>query len=107
MKIKIDNIQFISFNDGICDIYSIDDEGNKTNKYTRLNFSNKVLGFNRYWAAAANQMQINRIIKIPLVNGIDTFDTVEIEGVGKYDIKATQEIYDSNPPCIILTLKQS
>lgn len=105
MRIKPDNIEFISFNDGICDIYTIDDEEKRTNKYIGLNFSNKVLGFKRYWAAAANQMQINRVMKVPFVNGIDTFDTVEVNGVGKYDIKAIQEIYDSNPPCLILTLK--
>jgi len=105
MKIKPKNIEFVSFNDGICDIYTVDDEGKRSNKYSGLNFSKKVLGYKRYWAAAASQMQINRVIKIPLVNGIDTFDTVEIEGEGKYDIKLMQEIYDSNPPCIILTLK--
>jgi len=29
MKIKVDNIDFISFSDGVCNIYTEDEDGNK------------------------------------------------------------------------------
>jgi hypothetical protein len=105
VKIKTD-IEFISFSDGVCDVYAVDDDGEKTVKYTALCFSNRVLGFKRYYTAAANQTQINKVIRVPQVSGVDTHDTVEITGVGKYDIDMVQYIDDTNPPCIDLTLRQ-
>lgn len=104
MKIKPDNIEFISFSDGVCNIYSEDDEGNKTYKYKGLGFSNRVLGFKRFYAAAASQTDINKVIRIPQLKGITTYDHVEING-DIFDIKMVQAIYDTNPPCIDLTLQ--
>lgn len=106
MKIKVDNIEFISFSDGICDIYSEDEEGNKVGKYTNLGFSNRVLGFKRYFTAAANQIQVNRVIRIPPVPNIDNHDTVEVKNVGKYSVELAQVVFDTNPPSIDLTLRQ-
>ncbi|AGK95405.1 hypothetical protein [Clostridium pasteurianum] len=106
MKIKTDNIEFISFSDGICDIYTEDEEGNKSPKYNGLGFSNRVLGFNRHYAARANNVQTNAVIRIPQVPGIDTHDTLEIKNQGKYDIELIQNKFDTNPPCKELTLRQ-
>ncbi|KEI01569.1 hypothetical protein [Clostridium botulinum] len=106
MKIKVDNIEFISFSDGICDIYEQDEEGNKIYKHKSLSFSNRVLGFKRYFTAAANQVKTNRVIRIPQVPNIDNHDTLEIKGVGRYDIELVQFIYDTNPLSIDLTLRQ-
>lgn len=106
MKIKADNIEFISFSDGVCDIYTEDEEGNKTYKYNGLGFSNRVLGYNRAFAAKAAQVQANAVIRIPQVSGIDMHDTLEIKGLGKYDIELVQNIFNTNPLSIDLTLKQ-
>jgi len=105
MKIKTD-VEFISFNDGICNIYTEDDEGNVDSKYTDLGYSNRILGFKRYYAAAANQIQTNAVIRIPQVTNINTHDTLEIKDVGKYNIEMVQYLYETNPPCIDLTLRQ-
>lgn len=105
MKIKTDT-EFISFSDGICDIYTEDDDGNRVDKYLALGFSKKVLGFNRVFAAAANQIKANAVISVPQVMGIDMHDTLEIKGLGKYDIELTQEKYDTNPLSLDLTLHQ-
>ena len=105
MRIKIDNIEFTSFSDGVCNIYSTDDEGKKTaDKYTNLSFCNRVLGFNRFFSAAANKMAINKVIRIPQLNNIDTYDIVQI-GDTTYNIKLIQNIYDSNPESMDLTLQ--
>lgn len=105
MKIKTDT-EFTSFSDGVCDIYTIDDDKNKMDKYTGLGFSNRVLGYNRVFVAAANQVMANRVIRIPQIYNIDNHDTVEIKGVGKYSVELVQSIYDTNPPSIDLTLRQ-
>lgn len=105
MKIKTDT-EFISFNDGVCDIYTVDDDDIKTNKYQKLGFTNKVLGYNRVFAAKAVQVQVNAVIKIPNVPGVNNHDTLEIIGTGKYDIEFVQTIFDTNPVSIDLTLRQ-
>lgn len=106
MKIKMDNIEFVSFSDGICDIYTTDEEGNRVDKYLNLGFNNRVLGFRRYFTAAANQVKTDRVIRIPQVPGLDNHDTVEIKGIGKYSVELVQSIFDTNPPSIDLTLRQ-
>lgn len=103
MKIKM-NTEFISFNDGVCDIYTIPDSGDNIYKYRALGFSNRVLGFKRYFEAAANQMEIAKVIRIPQLNNIDTYDHVIINDIN-YDVKLVQNIYDTNPPSIDLTLQ--
>lgn len=105
MKIKTET-EFISFNDGICDIFSEDEEGLPINKYNNLGFSKRVLGFKRYFEAAARQVDINRVIRIPQLAGIDNYDFVKI-GTTKYEVKMVQEIYDTNPLCIDLTLDKA
>ena len=106
MKIKTNNIEFISFNDGVCDIYSEDEEGNKSYKYRSLGFTNRVLGLNRHYAARAAQVQTNSVIRIPQLPGVDNHDTVEIKGLGRYDIELIQNIFESNPLSMDLTLRQ-
>lgn len=106
MKIKTDNIEFISFSDGVCDIYSVDEEGKKTYKYENLGFSNKVLGYNRVFAAKAVQIKANAVIKIPQVPRIDIHDVCEIRGIGKYDIELVQNVFDTNPLSTDLTLSE-
>lgn len=106
MKIKT-NVEFISFNDGICNIFTTDQQGVRLpNKYTRLSFSKRVLGFKRYFEASARQIDINRVIRIPQLPGIDNYDFIEIDSV-IYGVKMVQEIYDTNPMCIDLTLDKA
>lgn len=106
MKIQVPNIEFISFSDGICDIFVEDEEGKRTYRYTGLGYEEKVLGFNRHFAAKAVQVQANAVIRIPKVPGINIHDTLEIQNQGRYDIELAQNITDSNPPSIDLTLRQ-
>lgn len=100
MKIKTD-IDFISFSDGICDIYTEDD----VIKYKNLAFSNRALGIKRIFEASANLMVINKVIRIPLLNNIDTYDHVIINKIN-YEIKIIQPIYDSTPQSIDLSLQK-
>lgn len=108
MKIKTDGIEFQSFNDGVCNIYSTDEKDVRLeqNKYNNLCFDNRILGFGRVFEAKARQIDVNRVIRIPQVPGIDNYDYVEIEGI-KYGVKLVQPIYDTNPPSIDLTLDKA
>lgn len=107
MKIKIANIEFTTFSDGICNIFTTDEDGERVaNKHTNLGFDNRVLGFKRYFEASARQIEINRVIRIPQLAGIDNYDYVEIDSV-IYGVKMVQPIYDTNPPSMDLTLDKA
>lgn len=107
MKIKVPNVEFNSFKDGICNIYTVDEENNKTYKIRNINFDNRILGFKRVYAAQAVNSNINRVIRIPLIQEIDNYDCLEIVGEDcYYTIDVIQVIYDSNPRSIDLTLKK-
>ena len=107
MKIKLDT-EFIAFKDGICNIFALDEDGKRIepDKYTTLGFDNRVLGFKRYFEAAANQINVNRVIRIPQISDVDNYDYVEI-GTEKYGVKLVQNIFDTNPPSIDLTLDKA
>lgn len=106
MKITIPNIEFTSFNDGICNIYSEDEEGNRIDKYVHLGFEKRTLGYNRYFAAAANNIKASIVIRIPNVREINAHDIVTIPRFGKFDIELVQSIKTTNPESIDLTLSQ-
>ncbi|GCD13192.1 hypothetical protein [Clostridium tagluense] len=106
MKIKTDT-EFISFSDGICNIFTTDEDNERVpNKYTNLGFANRVLGFKRYFEASARQINVNRVIRIPQLPGIDNFDYVEIDSV-IYGVKMVQPIHDTNPLSMDLTLDKA
>jgi hypothetical protein len=100
------NIEFTSFNDGVCKIYTKDEEGNKAYKFKSLCFTKRTLGYKRAFVAAASQTQIDRVIRVPKVPGIYNNDIVEIQNEGRYKIELVQEIYVTNPLTLDLTLKQ-
>lgn len=106
MKIPNRKYEFQAFKDGICDIYSEDEEGKKTYKYTGLNFDKRVLGFNRHYAAKAVQVQTDMVIRIPVVSNINNHDLLTIKGIGKFSIELVQDKYECNPPSLDLTLSQ-
>lgn len=101
MLIKRPNITFESFSDGVCNIYSDEEKL----KFKNLGYSKKILGYKRYWSAAANQMEISKVIKIPLVKALSTYDKVTIDEKA-YTIELIQEKHDTNPLSMDLTLKE-
>lgn len=102
MKIRTPT-EFKPFKDGKCNIFTpIGEE--KQYKFKGLSFDNKTLGFKRFYAAKAAQVDISNVISIPRISGIDNYDKVEI-GDKLYDIELIQEKFDTNPPSIDLTLK--
>ena len=104
MKIKTPT-EFIPFKDGVCNIYTEDEDGERVYKYKNIYFNNKTLGFKRAYAAQAVNSDINRVITIPYIGGLDNHCCVEI-GNDSYTVDLVQEIYDSNPTSIDLTLKK-
>ena len=107
MKIKTGNIEFSTFNDGVCNIFTTDEDGERiADKHSNLGFENRILGFKRYFEASARQIEINRVIRIPQLGNIDNHDYVEIDNV-IYGVKMVQPIWDTNPLSMDLTLDKA
>ncbi len=94
------------YNDGVCEIYRLDENDERVVKHTGIRFQKRTLGFKRFYAAQAAQTDISRVIRIPYITGIDAHDYVEIIGEGVYEVLQSQDILDITPSPIDLTLRQ-
>lgn len=103
MKIQTPT-QFLTFNDGSCDIYSV--KGNKLDiKILTLCYGNRTVGMKRFYAARAASTEINRLIQIPLRGDVTAENNAVIDGI-RYRIEQSQNLYDTNPPATVLTLRR-
>lgn len=98
-----------SFNDGVVDIYSVENKAEAgykpvfdlSAKY-KLRFNENRLGINRYYSALQNQIKVAKVIRVnrlPITNQ----DIAIIDDV-QYRIDMVQAVEDVYPPCIDLTL---
>lgn len=102
--------QFLSFNDGVADVYDVEnvgESGNTPKEYlnfrARLRFYENTVGMNRFYEAKQAKVDIKRVITTPLVKSVTTQDVVVINGQ-EYKIAQKQERSDTRPPSMILTL---
>ena len=103
MKIQTPT-EFLTFNDGQCDIYTV--SGNKLcDKLMTLCFGKRTVGMKRFYAARAASTEINRLIHIPLREDVTAENNVVISG-NRYHIEQLQNLYDTNPPATVLTLRK-
>jgi hypothetical protein len=103
MKIETPT-EFLTFNDGLCDVYSV--KANKRDaKLLTLCFGKRTVGFKRHYAARAANTEINRLIQIPLHEDVTSENRVVI-GTAEYKIEQAQNLYDTNPPTTVLTLRK-
>ena len=103
MKIQMPT-EFLTFNDGYCDIYSV--KGNKLDKkLMHLCFGNRVVGYKRHYAARAASTEINRLIQIPIQRSV-TVENRAVIDTAEYKIEQAQNLYDTNPPATVLTLRK-
>ena len=103
MKIQTPT-EFLTFNDGQCDIYSV--SGNRlADKLRTLCYGNRTVGMKRFYAARAASTEITRLIQIPLREDVTTENRAVI-GKAEYKIEQAQYLYDTNPPATVLTLRK-
>lgn len=107
---QVKSSQFMVFNDGICDIYRVDngaepgDRPAQKLKYKyNLRFAWHVVGIARYYEAMQQQATITRAIDVPLLDDINSQDVVII-GDRQYRIEQVQQKHDTRPPTCVLSL---
>lgn len=74
------------------------------NKKATLRYEERSLGIQRYYNAAQNQIQIERVIRIPRYAGVTNQDIAQTEDGTYYRIDLVQAVMDVYPPCMDLTL---
>lgn len=100
-------VEFQNFNDGVINVYSTDDSGNAINnpiKYQNIPFENRTLGYQRVFSTSQAHVDITDLIRIPKIN-IDKFDVIKRNGK-KFEITLKQDIFDTNPQCLQLTINE-
>lgn len=71
-----------------------------------MGYQERGLGIQRYYAAAQNQVQVQRVIRIPRGASVDTQDVAVTEDGRQYDIVLVQAVIDVYPPSLDLTLSK-
>lgn len=108
---RTDNGVTQCFDDGIITIYSTEDKA-QPGYYPQIELSEKVtlryeersLGIQRYYAAAQNQIEVERVVRVPRYPGVTNQDVARTEDGTYYRIDLVQSVVDVYPPCMDLTL---
>lgn len=103
-----------NFNDGVVKIYAVTDTAapgrmpvKTPSEIVTLNYEERKLGIQRYFAGQQNQIEISRVIRvqIPPVE-LTNQQMAETEDGRRYNIRLVQSVRDSYPPSYDLTLEQ-
>ena len=97
--------KFETFNDGVVDIYDLDEEGEKGEKIATMRFGNQVIGTERYFKAKATDVEITKLIRIPMISKVEVHQIAEINGKD-FRIVQAQQIFDSHPKKTVLSLEK-
>ena len=109
---RTDNGVTQNYNDGVVAIIAVVDKakpgyqpqpGEPQEKYT-LRYEERRLGIQRYYSSLQNQIQLDRVIRVPRVAGITTQDFAVTEDQQAYRIDLVQSVMDVYPPSLDLTL---
>lgn len=101
---------FLSLNDGICAVYTVENDSGEGDTPTekliekyRLRFRWHTVGMSRFYEAMQNQVKISNAVDIPLRTDINPQDVCIIDG-RQYRIEQVQQRRDTKPPTLLLSL---
>ena len=99
------------YNSGVVTIYAVADSARpgyqpleQLTKKIRLRYEEQRLGLQRYYDAMQNQIQVERVIRVPRVGKVTNQDVAETEDGRRYRIDLIQTVDDVWPPSLDLTL---
>ena len=90
-----------SFNDGLCTIWDSMDGEAPAKVYENLRYREEIVGAVRYFAAKQAQVRLSRSISVPMVQGVNAGQFVEIRQAGKpllYQIEQAQHWFELPDP---------
>lgn len=103
---------FLSFNSGIVNIYSVENVAEKGDKPDlqlkhkwKLRFEYQTVGVQRFYIAQQSDIKLSQLVRIPQRLDINTHDVAIVDGI-QFDIVQVQHIYDTKPVCTLLSLEE-
>lgn len=100
-----------SFNSGLVGIYSVENVAapgytpvEKLRLKLTVRYDEQRLGIQRYYSGRQNQVQIERVIRVPRTGRVSNQDVAITEDGYRYRIDLVQTVPDIYPPCSDLTL---
>lgn len=103
-----------SYNDGLVTIYRLTDDAKPGYrpqpvpvKVAVLHYAEMRLGLTRYYAARQNNVQVERVLRIPRGAPIAVQDVAVTEDGREYDIDLIQSVEGVWPPSLDLTLAKT
>lgn len=112
MQIKR-NLQFQTFNDGICSIFEKSNNSKPGNmpviglekKEDRVPFERRKVGIRRFYDAKQENVEIELLLRIPEAFHVSTQDICIVSGV-QYGIYQVQDVTDTMPQAKDISLKK-
>lgn len=112
MQIKR-NLQFQTFNDGICSIFGKSNNSKPGNmpviglekKEDRVPFERRKVGIRRFYDAKQENVEIELLLRIPAAFHVSTQDICIVSGV-QYGIHQVQDVTDTMPQSKDISLKR-
>ena len=101
---RMDSRNIRAFIDGICSIYTVNNDDTMTAARTGLRFAALTVGSVRYFAAKEQQHSIDKMIAVPYCPEPKANSVCVINGE-QYDVIQVQEITDSLPRTWQLSLE--
>lgn len=103
-----------NFNDGVVKIYEVTDTAapgrmpvKKLSEVVTLNYEERKLGIQRYFSGQQNQIEISRVIRVPIPPmELTNQQMAETEDGRQYNIRLVQGVRESYPPSYDLTLEK-
>ena len=100
-----------SYNDGVVTVYAVTDSAQpgyqpveQLTEKIKLRYEEQRLGLQRYYDAMQNQIQVERVIRVPRAEQITSQDVAETEDGRRYRIDLVQTVDGVWPPSQDLTL---
>ena len=110
---RTDNGVTQNFGDGVVAIYTVKDVAQPGYQpkpelvqpaKAVLRYQEQRLGIQRYYDALQNQIQVERVIRVPRYGGVTNQDAAVTEDGRTYRIDLVQSVENVWPPCVDLTL---
>ena len=100
-----------SYNDGVVTVYAVTDSAQpgyqpveQLTEKIKLRYEEQRLGLQRYYDAMQNQIQVERVIRVPRAGQVTSQDVAETEDGRRYRIDLVQTVDGVWPPSQDLTL---
>lgn len=101
-----------AFNDGLVQIWSVKDAAQPGHlpverldqQKDTLRYDEQRLGIQRYYTGKQNQVNIERVIRVPRTNRVSSQDVAVLEDGKQYRIDLVQAVTEVYPPSVDLTL---